>query len=407
MKQSKLFTKTIKQAPKDEESLNARLLTRAGFIDKLSAGVYSFLPMGLRVLNKVENIIRKEMNAIGGQEILMPAIHPKNVWEKTGRWESIDVMYKLEDSGNREFALGTTHEEIVAPLAGRFINSYKDLPFYAYQIQTKFRDEKRAKSGLLRGREFRMKDLYSFHTDQKDLDEYYEKAADAYFRIFEKVGLGHLTVKTFASGGAFSKYSHEFQTLSEIGEDTIYLCEKCRVAINKEIINDQKVCPECGNTNLVERKAIEVGNIFKLGDRFTKAFNVKYLDQNGEENYVIMGCYGIGPSRLIGAIVEIFHDDNGIIWPETVAPFKVHLIDIKQKEKADEIYRQLSGAGVEVLYDDRDVSAGIKFADADLIGIPYRVVVSEKTIAKGSVEVKNRKTRDIEMIEMDKLIEFF
>jgi len=407
MKQSKLFTKTIKQAPKDEESLNARLLTRAGFIDKLSAGVYSFLPMGLRVLNKVENIIRKEMNAIGGQEILMPAIHPKNVWEKTGRWESIDVMYKLEDSGNREFALGTTHEEIVAPLAGRFINSYKDLPFYAYQIQTKFRDEKRAKSGLLRGREFRMKDLYSFHIDQKDLDEYYEKAADAYFRIFEKVGLGHLTVKTFASGGAFSKYSHEFQTLSEIGEDTIYLCEKCRVAINKEIINDQKVCPECGNTNLVERKAIEVGNIFKLGDRFTKAFNVKYLDQNGEENYAIMGCYGIGPSRLIGAIVEIFHDDNGIIWPETVAPFKVHLIDIKQKEKADEIYRQLSGAGVEVLYDDRDVSAGIKFADADLIGIPYRVVVSEKTIAKGSVEVKNRKTRDIEMIEMDKLIEFF
>ena len=407
MKQSKLFTKTIKQAPKDEESLNARLLTRAGFIDKLSAGVYSFLPMGLRVLNKVENIIRKEMNAIGGQEILMPAIHPKNVWEKTKRWKGIDVMYKLKDSSNREFALGTTHEEIVAPLAGRFINSYKDLPFYAYQIQTKFRDEKRAKSGLLRGREFRMKDLYSFHIDQKDLDEYYEKAADAYFRIFEKVGLGHLTVKTFASGGAFSKYSHEFQTLSEIGEDTIYLCEKCRVAINKEIINDQKVCPECGNTNLVERKAIEVGNIFKLGDRFTKAFNVKYLDQNGEENYAIMGCYGIGPSRLIGAIVEIFHDDNGIIWPETVAPFKVHLIDIKQKEKADEIYRQLSGAGVEVLYDDRDVSAGIKFADADLIGIPYRVVVSEKTIAKGSVEVKNRKTRDIEMIEMDKLIEFF
>jgi len=407
MKQSKLFTKTIKQAPKDEESLNARLLTRAGFIDKLSAGVYSFLPMGLRVLNKVENIIRKEMNAIGGQEILMPAIHPKNVWEKTGRWNEIDVMYKLQDSSKREFALGSTHEEIVAPLAGRFINSYKDLPFYTYQIQTKFRDEKRAKAGLMRGREFRMKDLYSFHIDQKDLDEYYEKAADAYFRIFEKVGLGHLTVKTFASGGAFSKYSHEFQTLSEIGEDTIYLCEKCRVAINKEIINDQKVCPECGNSNLVESKAIEVGNIFKLGDRFTKAFNIKYLDQNGEENYVIMGCYGIGPSRLIGAIVEIFHDDKGIIWPETVAPFKVHLIDIKQKEKADEIYRQLSGAGVEVLYDDRDVSAGIKFADADLIGIPYRVVVSEKTIAKGSVEVKNRKTRDIEMIEMDKLIEFF
>lgn len=400
MRQSQLFTKTTKQAPKDETSINAQLLIRAGFVDKLAAGVYSFLPMGLRVLNKVENIIREEMNAIGGQEILMPAMHPKEVWEKTDRWNSIDVMYKLKDSSKREFTLGTTHEEIITPLAGRFINSYKDFPLYVYQIQTKFRDEKRAKSGLLRGREFRMKDLYSFHIMQEDLDEYYEKATQAYYNFLEKFGLGGMTYKTFASGGAFSKYSHEFQTVLGIGEDTIYICEKCKIAINKEIIDEQKVCPECGNLDLIEKKAIENGNIFKLGDRFTRACNVKYSDKNGEENFAVMGCYGIGPTRLIGTIVEIFHDEKGIIWPESVAPFKVHLIDIKQKEQADKIYRQLQDAGIEVLYDDRDVSAGIKFADADLIGLPYRAIVSEKTIEKGGVEIKKRNSGEVELIKI-------
>lgn len=405
MKQSQLFTKTTKQAPKDEVSLNAQLLIRAGFADKLSAGVYSFLPMGLRVLNKIENIIRDEMDAIGGQEILMPALHPKEIWEKTGRWATLDVLYKLKDSSEREFALGATHEEIVTPLSIKFIESYKDLPKYVYQFQNKFRDEKRSKSGLLRGREFRMKDLYSFHTDQEDLDNYYEKAAEAYRRIFEKLSLGDITFKTFASGGAFSKYSHEFQTVSEVGEDTIYLCEKCKIAINKEIIDDQRVCPECGNKDLIEKKAIEVGNIFKLGDRFTKAFDAKYLDKNGKENYAVMGCYGIGPSRLIGTIVEIFHDEKGIIWPESVAPFKVHLIDIKQKEQADKIYQQLLDNKIEVLYDDRDISAGIKFADADLIGIPYRIVVSEKTISLDSIEIKRRKFGEVKMVKIGELLE--
>ncbi|MFH1175700.1 MAG: aminoacyl--tRNA ligase-related protein [bacterium] len=417
MRQTQLFTKTIKQAPKDEPSLNAQLLIRAGFIDKLAAGIYSFLPLGLMVLNKIENIIREEMNAIGGQEILMPAIHPKENWEAAGRWEAMDVLYKIKDFSEREFALGATHEEIITPLAGKFISSYKDLPKYIYQFQTKFRDEKRAKSGLLRGKEFRMKDLYSFHQNQNDLDDYYEKAAEAYKKIFMRLGIGEITFLTFASGGAFSKYSHEFQTVSEIGEDTIYICEKCKVAVNKEIIGEQKTCPQCGNSDLTEKKSIETGNIFKLGDRFSKAFGLKYLDKNGKENCALMGCYGIGLSRIMGTLVEIFHDNKGIIWSEMVAPFRVHLIDICKGEKfsaglnsenrADKIYCELQEAGVEVLFDDRDISAGAKFADADLIGIPYRVVVSEKTLSEDSVEIKRRDLEKIEMVKINKLTEKF
>ncbi|TRZ78520.1 prolyl-tRNA synthetase [bacterium] len=406
MQQTKLFTKTIKEAPKDETSLNARLLMQAGFVDKLMAGVYTFLPLGLRVLNKIENIIREEMNAIDGQEILMPALQPKENWDKTDRWESMDdILYKFKGANQRELTLGSTHEEIITPLMSKFVNSYKDLPFSAYQFQTKFRNEERAKSGLLRGREFRMKDLYSFHTDQDDLDQYYEKAQGAYARIFEKLGVGNITHLTYATGGAFSKYSHEYQTLADVGEDTIYLCEKCSIAVNKEIIDEQKVCPKCGNTDLKEKKSIEVGNIFKLGEKFSKAFDLKYKDQDGKDKNVLMGCYGIGPSRIMGALVEIYHDDKGIIWPEEIAPFKVHLIDIKQNEKSDKIYDELSKAGIEVLYDDRDISAGVKFADADLIGIPYRIVVSKKTIEQDSVEIKGRGS-DVEMIKIEQLIDY-
>ena len=407
MQQTKLFTKTIKEAPKDETSLNARLLMQAGFVDKLMAGVYTFLPLGLRVLNKIENIIREEMNAIDGQEILMPALQPKENWDKTDRWESMDdILYKFKGANQRELTLGSTHEEIITPLMSKFVNSYKDLPFSAYQFQTKFRNEERAKSGLLRGREFRMKDLYSFHTDQDDLDQYYEKAQGAYARIFEKLGVGNITHLTYATGGAFSKYSHEYQTLADVGEDTIYLCEKCSIAVNKEIIDEQKVCPKCGNTDLKEKKSIEVGNIFKLGEKFSKAFDLKYKDQDGKDKNVLMGCYGIGPSRIMGALVEIYHDDKGIIWPEEIAPFKVHLIDIKQNEKSDKIYDELSKAGIEVLYDDRDISAGVKFADADLIGIPYRIVVSKKTIEQDSVEVKGRDGSEVEMIKIEQLIDY-
>lgn len=399
MRQTKLFTKTLKEAPKDEVSLNARLLIRAGFVDKLMAGVYTYLPLGLRVLDKIKNIIREEINAVGGQEILMPALNPKENWEKTGRWSGLDVLFHLEGAGGKEYALGASHEEVVTPLVQKFANSYKDLPVAVYQIQDKFRNEPRAKSGLLRGREFSMKDLYSFHANEKDLDEYYEKVKAAYLKIYERCGLGPLTHVVFASGGTFSKYSHEFQTITEYGEDVIFVCAKCGTGVNKEIIEEQKTCPECGNEKLEEKKSIEVGNIFKLKTKYSSAFDYKYTDEKGEKQTVTMGCYGIGPSRVLGTIVEAHHDDGGIIWPESVAPFQIHLVslckDTKDIKQADEIYEALTKSGKEVLYDDRiDATAGAKFADSDLIGIPTRIIVSPKTLEKGSVEIKKRNEKE-------------
>lgn len=412
MLQSQLFTKTSKELPKDENSFNAQILIRAGFIDKLGAGIYNFLPLGLRVLNKITNIIREEINALGGQEILMPALIPKDNWEATGRWATFDALFRLKGVDEKEYALGATHEEVVTPLAKRFILSYKDLPFAVYQIQTKYRNELRAKAGLLRGREFSMKDLYSFHADEKDLDSYYEKAKEAYFKIFSRCGLRENTFLTFSSGGSFSEFSHEFQTVIENGEDTIYLCPKCRVAVNKEIIKRQKNCPECGADNFQEKKAIEVGNIFKLGARFSRSFNLQYTNAAGQKREVIMGCYGLGPSRIMGAIVETRHDDRGLIWPEEVAPFKAHLIGImdsgsKLKKEADKIHQALQRSGVETLYDDRENTAGEKFIDADLIGCPYRLVVSGRTLEKGSVELKERGKAEMEMIKIENLVEFF
>ncbi len=398
MKMSGLFTRTQKETPKDEASRNAALLIRAGFVDKLSAGVYSYLPLGFRVLKKIENIIREEMNALGAEELLLPSLHPKENWEKTGRWETMDDLYKVADSSGRESALGPTHEEVIVPLARKFISSYKDLPKALYQIQNKFRMELRAKSGLLRGREFLMKDLYSFHTDdEKEFEKYYDRVKEAYKKIFDRAGIGEKTYLTFASGGSFSKYSHEFQTLTSAGEDTIYLCEKCGVAINDEIIEEQTGCPECGmeKANLRKERAVEVGNIFPLKTKFTEAFGVAYKDKDGAEKLVTMGCYGIGLGRLMGAIVEVRADEKGLSWPAEVAPFLAHLVligsgDGGAKEKADELYKELQNAGVEVLYDDRDLSAGVKFADAELIGIPYMVVVSEKTRETGKFEVRTR-----------------
>ena len=410
MRQSKLFGKTIKEVPKDETSVNAQLLLRGGFVDKSMAGVYNYLPLGLRTLRKIENIIREEMNAIGGQEILMPALQKKEDWKITGRWE-IDVMMKVKTFFDKEYGLGWTHEEVVTPLAKKYIKSYKDFPFSVYQIQTKFRSEKRAKSGILRGREFSMKDLYSFHTDEKDLDKYYDLVKNAYFKIFDKVNIKNKTYLTYASGGDFSKYSHEFQALSSAGEDTIYICEKCGIAINKELVeNNQPECPQCKNKNLKEEKAIETGNIFKLKTKFTEAFNFKFLDENGKENLVLMGCYGIGPSRLMGTIVELFNDQNGIIWPKSIAPYQVHLVHLGNKEEViketEKIYDALQKEKIKVLYDDRNESAGVKFKDSDLIGIPLRIVVSEKTIAKNSVEVKRRDMAGFEFIENNKLMNF-
>ena len=405
MRQSELFTKTKREAPKDEEAINAKLLIRAGFVDKVMAGVYSFLPLGFRVLKKIENIIREEMNAAGGQEIIMPVLHPKEVWEKTGRWSGFDALYKVKGKDGREMALGPTHEEIIVPLAKKFINSYKDLPAYLYQIQIKFRDETRVKSGLLRGREFLMKDLYSFHSSQEDLDNYYEKMKKVYQRVFKRCGLK--TIITEASGGTFSKYSHEFQVLSEAGEDTIYWCEKCGWAQNREIFGGGSKCPKCG-AKLKIGRAIEVGNIFKLGAKYSEPFDLKFKTKDGKEQIVIMGCYGVGLGRILGAVVEVSHDDNGIIWPENVSPFNVHLLAVSDKRKAtsDKIYQSLQKTKIEVLYDDRnDVSAGEKFADADLIGVPWRAVISEKTGDK--IEVKKRDEKKTKLISGNGLLKLF
>ncbi|MBN1326069.1 prolyl-tRNA synthetase [Candidatus Falkowbacteria bacterium] len=409
MKQSILFTKTRKEIGNDEVSLNASLLIRGGFIDKLTAGVYTYLPLGLRVINKIQNIIREEMDKIGGQEILMPALTPKEVWEKTKRWNNFDALFKLSNIEGKEYALGATHEEIVTPLLKKYIFSYKDLPKYIYQIQTKFRNEARAKSGLLRGREFLMKDLYSFHADAADLDKYYEIVKLAYFNIFKRLKLDKITYLTLSSGGAFSKYSHEFQTLAKNGEDTIYLCEKCKIAYNKEVIDEITQCEGCklGKDKFKELKAIETGNIFKLGTRFSADFGFKYKDKNDKEQEIIMGCYGIGPSRIMGTIVEVFNDNKGIIWPESIAPFLVHLILISKDnalaKKAEKLYDDLTKIGIQILYDDRDETAGTKLNDSDLIGIPFRLILSEKTAKTDSIEVKKRDSQKVEMIKIKKI----
>jgi prolyl-tRNA synthetase len=388
MKQSNLFTKTVKENPKDEKSLNAQLLIRAGFVDKLSSGVYTYLPLGLRVIKNIERIIREEMNNIGAQEILMPSLHPKENWEVTGRW-GVEEMYKIKDE---ELGLGWTHEEIITPLMKKYILSYKDLPKYVYQIQAKFRNEPRAKSGLLRGKEFLMKDLYSFHSDEADLNDYYEKVKEAYFRIYERIELK--AYLTLASGGTFSEYSHEFQTVTSAGEDTIYICESCGLAINKEIKKD--TCPQCNHDKFKEEKAIEVGNIFKLSTKYSKPFDLKD---------VLMGCYGFGITRVMGAVVEVSNDEKGIIWPKSIAPFSIHLIDLENSKKADEVYAILQNHNYEVLYDDRvEKTAGEKFNDCDLIGIPLRIVVSKKT-GEDRVEIKKRGEKDIQIISIKDLLE--
>ncbi len=408
MLQSKLFPSTQKEAPRDEIAANAVLLVRGGFIQKLMAGVYSFLPLGLRALKNIENIIREEMDAVGGQELLMPALHPKEIWAETGRFETVDDLYKFRDRQEKWLALGSTHEEVITDIIRRHLSSYKDLPLYLYQIQTKFRDELRAKSGLLRGREFLMKDLYSFHADEEDRKAYYEKVKTAYSKIFRRCGLETLVAE--ASGGTFSKeYSHEFQASTEAGEDLIVFCPAGDFTRNKEITDKRAGgdCPVCGKT-LKDAKTIEVGNIFALGVKFSEAMGANFLNSKGEKHPIIMGCYGIGLGRVLGAVAEIHRDEKGIIWPFEVAPFSAHLLAIGKKEeifrRSGEIYRDLQKRGVQVLYDDREgVSAGQKFADADLIGSPYRLVVSEKTGDK--IEVRKRSDGEAVLLKPEKLPE--
>ncbi len=410
MLQSKLFYKATKESPREAFVISHKLLLRAGFISPLSSGIYNFLPLGWRVITNLENIIRQEMDAIGGQEVFLPALHPKDIWEKTGRWQEMgDDLYKLKDSSGRYFTLGPTHEEVITPLVKKFVQTYRDLPLYLYQIQNKFRQEKRAKSGLLRGREFIMKDLYSFHETEEDLDAYYEEVIKAYWRIFKKVGIAERTHLTFASGGSFSKYSHEFQTLTEAGEDVIYVCQNCQQAINKEIKDETPSCPNCHSQKFRNFKAVETGNIFKLKTKFSQVFDLYYIDKNSQKRLVVMGCYGIGLGRLMAAIVEINNDEKGIIWPKEVAPFLFHLIRISDKKEvtkmADDIYKKF--AKNNLLYDDREnKSPGEKFAEADLIGIPFRIVISEKTLKSNSVEIKDRQEEKVKLLKIKDLGKF-
>lgn len=415
MRQSDLFTKTSKNIAGEEVSINAQLLTRAGFTNRLIAGVYSMLPLGTRVLQKIEGVIRDEMCKLGGQEISLPALHPKDIWEQTGRWDKMDILFKLKGSGDRDLALGPTHEEVVTPLAGAFIDSYRDLPVSMFQIQTKFRNEARAKSGLLRGREFRMKDLYSFHANQECLDAFYERSVDAYRAVFNRCGLGGSTVLTAASGGAFSRFSHEFQTLTQYGEDLVYNVPGTDVWVNHELLEDPGALKELGIEagadikSFEARKSIEVGNIFKLGTRFSDAFGLAYTDEQGGKKPVLMGCYGIGSTRVMGAVVELLHDDKGMIWPDEIAPYRVHLVSLAKSDEetaaVDGIYNKLIEAGIEVLYDDRPkVRAGEKFADADLIGIPHRVVVGSKSLESGQLEWKKRAEAAANLVSFDSLV---
>ncbi|MEI7424761.1 MAG: aminoacyl--tRNA ligase-related protein, partial [Candidatus Staskawiczbacteria bacterium] len=355
--------------------------------------------------NKTSIVIENIGTDDEGQEIFMPSLHPKENWEKTKRWDIFDGLIKVGIDEEKNMALAPTHEEVIAPLVKDYVSSYKDLPKYVYQFQNKFRGEKRAKSGLLRGREFIMKDLYSFHENQEDLDNYYKKVTQAYKNIFNRSGIGESTYFTYASGGTFAKYSHEFQTLTSAGEDIIFVCSKCKIAINKEIIADlEHKCPECGNKDLKEEKAVEVGNIFKMGTRYSEPFDLYYTDKTGNKNLMIMGCYGIGLQRLMGTIVEIYNDSKGIIWPESVAPFNVHLISIDKNEEAEKVYQELKANGVEVLFDDRDMRAGEKFAESDLIGVPKRLVISSKSLLAGGYELKERSKMESRIINSKDLI---
>lgn len=407
MLQSKLFTKIEKTAPRDEESLNAKLLVQAGYVQKLMAGVYTFLPLGLRVLNKIENIVREEMNKAGAVEILMPGLQPKENWEATKRWDSFDALLKTESKFGGEYALGPTHEEVIYPLLKNHLSSYRDLPIVVYQIQTKFRDEKRAKSGLLRGREFRMKDCYSYHADDGDRDKYYDVMKNSYVNIFRRLGLDAIPTK--AGGGTFSELSMEFQVPCAAGEDMIYVCEKCHMAVNRELAGDGEVkCPQCkGDTK--EEKSIEVGNIFPLKETYAKDFNLTFKNSSGEMKLVSAGCYGLGTSRVMGAIAEANNDGMGLMWPDSVAPYDIHLVYLKSNDKnvmaeAQKLYQKCLEAGKEVLFDDRDdVSAGEKFAESDLIGVPLRVVISARTLEQESVELKKRNEKNVSLVKLNDL----
>jgi len=408
MRVSHLFTKTLKDAPADEVAKNAQLLIRAGFVYKEMAGVYAYLPLGKKVLENIIQVIREEMDSVGGNEISLTALQPSDAWKATGRWDDkvLDVWFKTKLANGTELGLAPTHEEALTKLMKNYIHSYKDLPVYPYQFQIKFRNELRSKSGLMRGREFWMKDLYSFSRTQEEHETFYEEVSAAYVRVFDRLGLGDSTFKTFASGGSFAKFSHEYQTISPVGEDIIYLDRASGIAVNEEVYTDE-VLAELGlnKDTLEEVKAVEVGNTFNLSTKFSDPLELNFTDEDGISKPVIMGSYGIGPSRLMGLIAEHFADDKGLVWPVNVAPYKVYLVSIGNvTDQANELCEELKAAGLTVLFDDRAERPGAKFADAELIGLPYRITISERLIEQGKLELTFRNTSETELLTLDALL---
>ena len=409
MRVSKIFTKTSKTAPADEVAKNAQLLIRAGFVYKEMAGVYAYLPLGLRVIEKIKQIVREEMNAIDSNELIMTGLQRKDVWEKTGRWDDkvVDIWFKTKLKDETELGLGWSHEEPIVEMMKQYVQSYKDLPVSVYQFQTKLRNELRAKSGIMRGREFVMKDMYSFHATKEDLDAYYEKSIEAYKRVYDRLGIGDDTYVTFASGGAFTKFSHEFQTICEAGEDVIYLHREKNIAINEEVIDDAVAELGINRDELEPVKTAETGNIFNFGTQKTDEMGLYYVGDDGKEHSLYIGSYGIGVTRAMGVIAEKLSDDKGLVWPESIAPYKVYLVAIGDQgtAEADTLYDELTAKGIEVLYDDRDTRPGAKFADAELMGIPYRLTVSDRLIAEEKFELTLRASGETRLLTRSELID--
>ena len=409
MRVSKLFTKTLRDAPADEVAKNAQLLIRAGFVYKEMAGAYAYLPLGIRVIEKIKQIVREEMNAIDSNELIMTTLQRKELWEKTGRWSDdvVDIWFKTELSDDTEVALAWSHEEPIVDMMKQYVRSYKDLPTSVYQFQTKMRNEKRAKSGIMRGREFVMKDMYSFHASAEDLADYYDKAIEAYKRVYDRLGIGDDTYVTFASGGAFTKFSHEFQTICDAGEDIIYLHRGKNIAVNEEVIDD--AVKELGivREEFEKVKTAETGNIFNFGTQKTDELGVYYTAEDGTQQQLYLGSYGIGITRAMGVIAEKMSDDKGLVWPKNIAPYYVYLVSIGEKgqAEAENVYKQLNEAGIEVLFDDRNERPGAKFADAELMGIPLRLTVSDRGIEAGEYELTDRATGETTGVSPGDLID--
>ncbi|MCA9337692.1 prolyl-tRNA synthetase [Candidatus Saccharibacteria bacterium] len=409
MRLTKLFTKTRKEVPADEAAHNAKLLIQAGFVHKVMAGVYAYTPLGLRVLENIKQIIREEMNTIGGQELIMTSLQPKELWERTGRWDdkTVDVWFKSKLQDDTEVGFAWSHEEPIMDMLSEYVVSYKDLPVSVYQFQTKMRNELRAKSGIMRGREFLMKDLYSLHATEEDMNKYYDKVSQAYSRIFDRLGIGDETFVTFAAGGAFTKYSHEFQTICDAGEDVLYISKDKKVAVNEEVLQDASKEIGIDKSELTPVKSAEVGNIFKFGTEKARSMGITYTDKAGNQQPIYLASYGIGVTRVMGVIAEKMCDDRGLVWPENIAPAQVYIARLGDDEEvvkvADNLYEELQKAGIETLYDDRDVRPGEKFADADLIGIPHRVVVSPKTVKEDLFEHKKRTNKDAKLVNKKEL----